>query len=135
MGHGLSVGASGLSGFNAGNSGRDRRRRARLSPCRGREPAALLQTVDTERFKMDFVTLPKVGRVTPCAPTRLDSQARQTPACRDMRLKNGAHGSDAPYLSEMDFVGNDVRKLILTFVFRFPVSDFLVRASLPQIGD
>src|ERR1035437_3658175 len=55
MGHGLSFGAGGLSGFNARNSGRHRRRGARLPSRRGGEPAALLQTVDTERFKMDFV--------------------------------------------------------------------------------
>ena len=55
MGNGLSAGARGLSGFDAGNSGRDRRRGARLSQSRDGKPAAPLQTVDTEKYKMGWL--------------------------------------------------------------------------------
>ncbi len=57
MGHGLSVGAHGVSGFHAGNSGLHRRRGARLSPGRCGKRAALLQTMDTEKFKMGWLVV------------------------------------------------------------------------------
>ena len=83
MGDRLPAGAGGLSAIYLGNPRRHRGRRARLSASRHRKPAAILQTVDTEKLKMGWLI------VAFDLPVGTQKQRKQATGFRNFLIDDG----------------------------------------------